>query len=148
MNFASALRRELAVLAQKYAQSEALPHCLTYGEAPVVCFAPYEDGTRHGNFLRQSYATIRANPAWNLRLAKVHTQGRHCLPRTERGRWMELDSCVSSDALLMNIFCYPSALRSRKISALLGVDRGHTPCFGYKARVPLASGRFDRTEID
>jgi hypothetical protein len=148
MNFASALRRELAVRAQKYAQSEALPHCLSYGEPPVVCFPPYEDGTRHGNFVRQSYAAIRANPAWNLRLAKVHTQGRRCLPRTERGQWMELDSCVSSDALLMNIFCYPNALRSRGVPALLGVDPDQPPHFGYKARVPLTNGRFDRTEVD
>jgi hypothetical protein len=148
MNFASALRSELAVCAQKYAQSEALPHCFSYGEAPVVCFPPYEDGTRHGNFLQGSYAAIRANPAWNLRLAKVHTQGRRCLPRTERGRWMELDSCASSDALLMNIFCYPRVLRSARVSALLGVDPCQTPRFGYKARVPLTNGRFDRTEID
>ncbi|MFZ0816295.1 MAG: hypothetical protein WAM78_12300 [Candidatus Sulfotelmatobacter sp.] len=148
MNFASALRRELAVRALKYAQSEALPHCLTYGEAPVVCFPPHEDGTRHGNFLRQSYTAIRANPAWNLRLAKVHAQGRRCLPRTERGRWMELDSCVSSDALLMNIFCYPGVLRSRGVSALLAVDPGQTLHFGHKARVPLINGRFDRTEVD
>ncbi len=148
MHFASALRHELAVRAQKYAQSEALPHCLSYGEAPVVCFSPYEGHTGHGNFLSQSYMSIRTNPAWNLRLAKVHTQGRRCLPRTERGRWMELDSCVSSDALLMNIFCYPSVLRSHGVSALLGVDPDQTPHFGYKARVPLINGRFDRTEID
>jgi hypothetical protein len=148
MNFSSALRRGLAVRAQKYAQSEALPHCLSYGEAPVVCFPPYEDNTRHGNFLPQSYMAIRANPAWKLRLAKVHTQGQRCLPRTERGRWMELDSCVSSDALLMNIFCYPRVLRSRSVSALLGVDPGHSPHFGCKARVPLTNGRFDRTEVD
>jgi hypothetical protein len=147
MNFASALRHELAVRAQKYAQSVALPHCLSYGEAPVVCFQPYKDGARHGNFLRQSYRAIRSNPAWNLRLAKVHTQGRKCLPRTDRGRWMELDSCVSSDALLMNIFCYPRVLRSR-ISALLGIEPGQTAHYGCKARVPLINGRFDRTEID
>jgi hypothetical protein len=148
MNFAAALRRELAVHAQKYAQSEALPHCLSYGEAPVVCFSPSEDDTQHGNFLRQSYTAIRANPSWNLRLAKVHAQARRCLPRTERGSWMELDSCVSSDALLMNIFCYPRMLRSRGVSALLGIDPGQTAYFGYKARVPLTNGRFDRTEID
>jgi hypothetical protein len=61
---------------------------------------------------------------------------------------MELDSCTSSDALLMNIFCHPGALRNGKVCALLGVQPGLSPCFGYRARVPLANARFDRTEVD
>lgn len=95
MNFAAALRRELAERAQKYAQAEGLPYCLSYGDAPTVCFAPYEDDSPHGNFLRGSYKAIQANPAWSKRLAKVHTQGRRSLPNRERGRWMELDTCTS-----------------------------------------------------
>jgi hypothetical protein len=148
MNSAAALRRELADRAKKYAEAEGLPHCLSYGEAPIVCFAPYADDRRHGNFLQGSYKAIRANPTWRRRLAKVHTQGRRSLPSTERGRWMELDSCTSSDALLMNVFCYPGMLRDGKVSALLGTDPGAQPCFGYKGRVPLVNGRFDRTEVD
>jgi hypothetical protein len=61
---------------------------------------------------------------------------------------MELDSCTSSDALLMNIFCHPGAVRDGKVCALLGVEPGLSLCLGYRARVPLANGRFDRTEID
>jgi hypothetical protein len=97
MNFAAALRRELAERALKYAQAEGLPHCLSYGIVPTVCFAPYERGSRHGNFLQGSYTAIRANPAWSRRLAKVQTQHRRSLPSTDRGRWMELDACTSSD---------------------------------------------------
>lgn len=148
VNSAAALRAELAERAQRYAHAEGLPHCLSYGDAPTVCFAPYEQGSRHGNFHQRSYAAIRANPAWKRRLAKVHTQGRRSLPNTDRGRWMELDCCTSSDALLMNIFCYPGVSRDGRISALLGSESGATPCFGYRARVPLANGRFDRTEVD
>jgi hypothetical protein len=148
ISLAAALRSELAERAWKYAQAEALPHSLSYGEAPTVCFAPSADGTRHGNFLQRSYAAIRANPAWSMRLAKVHTQGRRSLPATDRGRWMELDACTSSDGLLMNIFCYPGVSRDGRILALLGAEPGVTPCFGYKARVPLANARFDRTEVD
>lgn len=147
MNLASALRREVADRAQKYAEAKGLPHCLSYGEAPIVCFAPYEH-SRHGNFIEGSYKAILANPGWRRRLAKVHTQGRRSLPSTERGRWMELDSCTSSDALLMNIFCYPGVSRDGRVSGLLGAEQGKSPCFGYKARVPLANGRFDRTEVD
>ena len=61
---------------------------------------------------------------------------------------MELDSCNSSDALLMNIFCHPGVLRSGRAQSMLGLDANVEPCFGYKARVPLVGGRVDRTEID
>jgi hypothetical protein len=148
MSFAAALRRDLADCARKYALAEALPHCLSYGEAPIICFEPYHDNSRHGNFFPASYKAICADPAWQRRLAKVHTLGHRALPATDRGRWMELDSCTSSDALLMNIFCHPGALRDRKVCALLGVEPGLSPCFGYRARVPLTNGRFDRTEVD
>jgi len=148
MSFAAALRRDLANSAQQYALTQALPHCLSYGEAPIVCFEPYHDNSRHGNFFPASYKAICANPAWRRRLAKVHTLGHRALPATDRGRWMELDSCTSSDALLMNIFCHPGALRDKNFCALLGVEPGLSPCFGYRARVPLVNGRFDRTEVD
>ena len=79
MNFAPALHRDLAEQAKKYAQAEGLPYCLSYGDAPVVCVAPYDQGSRHGNFVQGSHKAIQANPAWRRRLAKVHTQGRRSL---------------------------------------------------------------------
>ena len=148
MNFASSLRGELSTLAEKYAQSRGLPNCLSYGEMPAVCFTPYDDGTRHGNFMPESYRAIISCPAWRQRLGKVHTLGRRSLPATERGRWMELDSCNSSDALLMNVFCHPRVLRSENAFALLDIDRGAIPFFGVRAKVPLANGGTDRTEVD
>lgn len=148
MSLAATLRRDLAARAESYARSEALPHCLSYGDLPVVCFSPYEDGKRHGNFLKSSYQAIKARPEWSKRLAKIHTLGRRSFPARESGRWMELDTCTSSDALLMNIFCYPGFLRHGKVRALLGVQPQLSPKFGYKARVPFLNGRFDRTEID
>jgi hypothetical protein len=148
MNFAADLRRDLADRAQTYAVARGVPHSLSYGALPITCFAPHEDGCRHGNFLPESYKAILTNPVWEKRLAKVHTQGRRCLPETGRGRWMELDACTSSDALLMNIFCYPGALRSSKLATLLAAEPRAHASFGYKARVPLLNGRFDRTEVD
>jgi hypothetical protein len=146
----AALRRDLAARAQNYGAAEGLPHCLSYGEPAMVCFSPHEHAKnlRHGNFLNTSYKAIRANPSWNKRLAKVHTQGHRSLPNTDRGRWMELDSCISSDALLMNIFCYPGVLRNRDVALLLGAEPCAHASFGHKARVPLVKGRFDRTEVD
>jgi len=102
----------------------------------------------HGNFMPTSYRTIQAYPAFKKRLAKVHTLGHRSFPRVDRGRWMELDTCTSSDALLMNIFCHPAVVRQGRLATLLGLESGSSACFGYRARVPLANGRSDRTEVD
>ena len=55
---------------------------------------------------------------------------------------------MSSDALLMNIFCYPGVAGSPRIAALLNTEVDQAPVFGLRARVPLKSGLTDRTEID
>jgi hypothetical protein len=143
---ALALRLELSQRNQKYAAVHGLPHALSYGEQPVVCFEPYENGTCHGNFLPATYRAILKNENWRRRLAKAHSQARAALPRTRA--WKELDSSNSSDALLMNVFCYPGVFRDGQLHGLLGVERGSLPEFGIKARVPLAGGKFDRTEVD
>ncbi len=144
MNYSAPFRRELSQRALKFAETHSLPHSLSYGEVPVVCFAPEE--LRHGNFVLPSYKAILRNPAWRRRLAKIHPLGKTTLPKTDRGRWMELDSCTSSDALLMNIFCHPHLARMPTFELLGGITG--TPEFGVKARVPLFNGRFDRTEVD
>ena len=92
MSFVVALRHDLTERARTYALAESLPHCLGYRESPIVCFALDEHNARHGNFLPGSYKAIRANPAWRRRSGKVHAQAGRALPRSERGRWMELDS--------------------------------------------------------
>jgi hypothetical protein len=82
------------------------------------------------------------------RFDKIHAQGR-ALPKAESGRkWRELDSSMSSDALLMNVFCTPGVAGASAVRRALGVEGDHPPDFGWKARVPLAGGRFDRTEVD
>ena len=148
MSLSALVRRVLANQAEKYARAESIPYCFSYGDAPVVCFSPYEGDTRHGNFFNGSYKAIMANREWRRRLAKVHTLGKRSFPVTDRGRWRELDTCTSSDALLMNIFCHPGALRDGKIAKLVGAEPNAAANFGYRARVPLANGRFDRTEVD
>ena len=87
------------------------------------------------------------NAEWRRRLSKPHTSAWHALPR-EGIRWHELDSCTSSDALLMNAFCYPGTLRCDRVLALLGLSEPAIPQFGVRARVPLLDGRLDRTEVD
>lgn len=144
---ASALRRELNAANAAFAEQNRLNHVLSYGEAPVIVYAPTDDGRCHGNFFDRSYAAIMKNPEWSRRLQKVHTHKRTSLPRAER-MWRELDSCMSSDALLMNIFCCPGVCRNPAVAFMLGTEITDLPEFGYKAHVPLRNGRSDRTEVD
>jgi hypothetical protein len=140
---AGALRRELGARSRLWARERA--HVESYGNPPVIVYEPCESG--HGNFFDSSYAAITARPEWLRRFEKIHAQGRS-LPKAESGRrWRELDSSMSSDALLMNVFCAGPALRNA-LAPVMGVNREQLPEFGWKARVPLKSGRFDRTEVD
>jgi hypothetical protein len=147
LSYAGELRRELSLRNQQYARRLQLLSRESYGDPPSICYLPSEDGMRHGNFLRESYCAIVRNASWRRRLQKAHSQARSALPREDRA-WKELDSSNSSDALLMNIFCCPGTLRSQKVLDLLGAEEGSVPEFGFKARVPLANGNADRTEVD
>ena len=62
---------------------------------------------RHGDSRNPaSYKRILNNPRGVRRLVKTHTTAHRILVSHDRNR-RELDSCNSSDALLMNIFCHP-----------------------------------------
>ncbi len=156
--FASELRRELGLRNRRWARGRA--HVESYGNPPVIVYLPEhptdEDlsvGTplksgRHGNFFDAAYAAIAARPEWMRRFDKIHAQGR-ALPKAESGRrWRELDSSMSSDALLMNVFCTLGVAEAPAVRQALGVDGEDLPVFGWRARVPLKSGHFDRTEVD
>ena len=124
------------------------PHVESYGSNPVIVYAP--EGRLHGNFYPPAYDAICTHPEWLLRFNKIHSHGRSLpKPQLDPGRrWRELDSSMSSDALLMNIFCTPGVFESPQVQRAMGVDADIAPVFGWKARVPLRSGRFDRTEVD
>jgi hypothetical protein len=148
--YAGELRRELMLRNRLWARGRA--HVESYGSAPVIVYAP--DNGRHGNFFDASYAAIVVNKEWMRRFDKIHAQGRG-LPKAELGpngeparRWRELDSSMSSDALLMNVFLGFGTGEVGRLKDALGVESDGLPVFGWRARVPLASGRFDRTEVD
>ena len=140
--FAARLRGELRIRNQHYAVGRSFVE--SYGDPPVIVYEPDESG--HGNFFNLAYQAILARPEWIKRFDKVHAQARS-LPKVQR-RWRELDSSMSSDALLMNVFCTPGVVESEAVRRLLGVDDCEAPDFGWRARVPLMNGRFDRTEVD
>jgi len=146
-SYAAQIRQELALRSRIYARGRA--HVESYGSAPVIVFEP--DNGLHANFFDAAYAAIAAHPEWMRRFDKVHAQAARSLPKPQLDptrRWRELDSSMSSDALLMNIFCTPGVAESLAVRNALGVDGEAAPIFGWKARVPLANGRFDRTEVD
>ncbi len=110
-----------------------------------MIFREVEGG--HGNFLAASYARILANPAWKQRLTKSYTASRF-VPRAADRKRYELECASSSDALLMNVFCYPGVVRNTRVCALLGIEAGPRPEFGYRPEIPLKNGKCDRTEMD
>ncbi|MGB6870577.1 MAG: hypothetical protein WA399_21015 [Acidobacteriaceae bacterium] len=140
---AAALRAEIS--ARNQARAPQFPHELTWSASPSVLYA--ESAGLHGNFLPASWKRIGANPAWRKRLAKSYTASRH-VPRAGDRRRFELDCAASSDALLMNIFCYPKVLHRPALCALLGIESGLEPDFGFRPPIPRLHGHIDRTEID
>lgn len=146
-HYISTLRQDLIARNSSYAALHLLPHVTSYGELPVVVYQQSECGRHHGNFISASYRAILRRPQWRKRLQKVHTQGRRSLPASD-GLWRELDSSLSSDALLMNIFCYPGVTRRRDVCRILGLEPGNLPEFGFMPRVPLLTEAVERTEID
>lgn len=145
--YASQLRLELALRNRAFAAQRQLPHAETSGGMGVPVYVPHPTRRRHGNFFDESYASMLAIPEWRKRMEKVLTQAKTALPKSGRG-WKELDSSMSSDALLMNIFCCPYVAEDARVLGLLGVDDAEGPEFGWRAHVPLANGHADRTEVD
>jgi hypothetical protein len=144
---AGLLRRELSARNAGYASLKGLPHVTSYGENPAVVYQPSDCGRHHGNFISPSYRAILKRPQWRHRLEKVHSQANRSLPKADCV-WRELDSAMSSDALLMNIFCYPGVTRRPEVCLILGTEVGDIPQFGFMPRVPLLTGEVERTEVD
>jgi len=172
MGYAAQLRREIAARNREWARGRE--HVESHGSDAVIVYAPEfpsdeslgerrsREPERHANFYDPAYQAIVSRPQWAKRFTKVHAQGR-ALPKWVQDphrKWRELDSCMSSDALLMNVFCTPGAIESAAVRRMLGVDAAaavrptvggddlEAPEFGWKAKVRLKSGLFDRTEVD
>ena len=142
-SLASTLRHDLLTRNRTRAQSH--PHEQTRGASVIYTPTP----AAHGNFIEPSYRRICARPEWSRRLKKAHTGKRQARLITEReDAWRELDAATSSDALLMNILCYPRVLATPALPALLGIARNELPVFGFRPRIPLHRSLTDTTEID
>ena len=143
------LRRVVNKASKAYADQYRLPHYLSRKQTePTVLFFRDPDAPIHGNFLNASYDVICGNPEWARRLRKPHPR-RTALPAERRAGAMELDSCTSSDALLMNVFCYPGVFQHGPLVQLLGLSTAAEPrlCFGFNPGVPRRDSGRD-TEVD
>lgn len=140
----SALRHELSH--RNAARAADFLAEMSYSPVPSVIYAEDETG-QHGNFLPAAYKRILQQPAWKARLAKAYTGSRFLPRRADRTRG-ELECANSSDALLMNIFCYPGILRRRAVCSLLAIPPGLRPQFGVRPGIPLKNGSQDRSEMD
>lgn len=137
------LRREIS--ARNLQRVAHFDHELTFGGMPNVIYREREGV--HGNFLTASYKRICANPAWARRLEKTYTSSARVPRQWDRKRG-ELECASSSDALLMNVFCYPRFLWRPEVCSLLGVECGLQPEFGVRAGIAMRRGEVDRTELD
>jgi len=147
IQYATLLRRELCARNASYAALHQLSHVTSYGGVPVVVYQPSPYGSQHGNFISASYRALQRRPQWKRRFEKVHSQAGRAFPKGDCVS-KELDSSMSSDALQMNIFCYPGVTKRRDLRLMLGTEIGDLPEFGFKPRIPLTSGFVERTEID
>jgi len=135
------LRKQLSELAGRYAKKHHLPFETSHGG--VIIFKKDQNKDIHGNFLDSSYGNILGKENWMVRLDKPHPS----FPGRKQ-QVKELDSCNSSDALLMNIFCHPRIDKWKSLKKLLGLSEIGEPEFGFLAKVRKNNDQVDATEID
>lgn len=129
-SFSDKLKQTLIAQGIQYAKNQGI-NFSTHKSA--IIFDKVSD-----SFHPKSFHNISENQVWAERLTKRHTNV---------DKVYEMQSSNSSDALLMNIFCYPDIHKWRGVSQLLGVDEIKDIKFGYKPGVYLEVGS-DSTEVD
>jgi hypothetical protein len=104
-----------------------------YEHKSAIIFKDIKD-----SFIEESYENIKKNDDWNIRTIKKHNS----LVNT-----LEMQSSNSSDALLMNIFCYPKINQWKGLKQLLDVEDFNDINFGWNPFFENEDPRFP-TEID
>ncbi len=145
MDWSGELRREIRERALVWAQHAGVPTYESRGVPSTILFPCQQSGHTHGNLFPSVCESVHSEPGWEPRLAKAHSR-KTALPDEHKADAKELDSSNSSDALLMNFFCFPGA--SSRFGPVIGASPTDAkPVFGYKAQVPLRHGN-DGTEVD
>lgn len=99
------------------------------------------------NFHSKSWEIIKNNSSYLKRTLKTHNYKGFIgiVPKI-----MEMQSSNSSDALAMNIFCYPDFMKWNGVKKLFGITDFSDIQFGFKAKVKklYSENEEDATEID
>jgi hypothetical protein len=146
--YAAHVRQEISRCAAEYGQNNSIAFRRSHEQFGSGVFVPESGAFRHGNFYPASYRAIIRRPIWRARFRKALTVPDRLRRADDEHRICELDSCCSSDALLMNIFCHREVRRSSAVLGMMGIYQSAIPIFGWRARIPLEGEKFDRTEVD
>jgi hypothetical protein len=90
------------------------------------------------NFHKQSFKEISKNEKWKKRTEKSH-------PKVENT--FEMQSSNSSDALLMNIFCFPKIFNWKGVQQILQISQPVSIEFGWNPNC-FENEKGSKTEID
>jgi hypothetical protein len=139
----TALRNELTSLADVYAKKK-------YGKAYLNLSPSSKDAIIFNdlvfNFHPSSWNEIDNNTFYKKRTIKIHSHFKSIKPAV-----YEMQSSNSSDALAMNVFCYPNIQNCLGLKSLFEVDEITKIDFGFKAKVlKIKDGidKPDKTEVD
>jgi hypothetical protein len=137
------LRNELTPLADEYAKKK-------YGKTYLNLSPSSKDAIIFNNlafnFHPSSWNVIDKDTFYKNRTIKIHSHFKSSKPAV-----YEMQSSNSSDALAMNIFCYPNIQNCLGLKKLFEVDEITKIDFGFKAKVlKLKVGKVysDKTEVD
>jgi hypothetical protein len=144
LNWSQFLKSQLRAHAEAWTSATSAHSYNSNGDPGTILYSSSGEG--HGNFIPAAWKVICADGDWIDRTTKRHSQSRH-LPLQYQETALEMDSSNSSDALLMNIFCYPGA--ASRLAPILGATPVDAkPKFGVPGEVRLVDGKVDATEID
>lgn len=139
----TALRNELTSLADVYAKKKN-------GKAYLNLSPSSKDAIIFNdlafNFHAKSWISINGNKQFKARTVKVHSHFKNNKPKV-----YEMQSSNSSDALAMNVFCYPDFTKWDGVKKLFKVQDFPSIEFGFKAKVHKINGKAidgDETEVD
>ncbi len=137
--YSKQLRHALTEAAKKYADNNNFKYNIGLAKKPESALIFNQTEL---NFNKDSWSVIWNNTDYHYRTKKAHSSFDKTNPV------YEMQSSNSSDALLMNIFCYPKINEWKGVKQLLKVNDLSQMKFGYEPGIALKDSNVDRTEVD
>jgi len=137
------LKRELTQLAHSHGNNS---HEFTYLHPDVSAESAVLFKEISFNFQKDSWLQIQKNKDYLNRTKKIHSHFKEIVSPV-----FEMQSSNSSDALAMNIFCYPDFIKWKGIKTLFEVESFESIEFGFNPKIQkIVEGVIttDATEVD